>query len=299
MATRQADTARGSQPLGPALSRALAWGASSLGVLLLLAVFLEPYLLASPTGGVAATFLLAIQLVLASTGLKLLGAGLLGLAAFLALCVRRWTRACGEDHPRTCKRLQLWTLLTLAFSGGFVLARGFVLAGSFSLAGGLPLDAMFWPGEVWVNGYHLHHFFLGATLLAAAGAIGLLVPGTDRRWLAILYGVGLGIFVDEVGLLLSWGDYYAHATWFVAVGILALLLAGTLSTWSTALRRTATRSEADLSATEQGLEADCSPVVGLDPAAAPVPIPAPARARGSASSAGRQAEGSFDPNRRL
>lgn len=36
-----------------------------------------------------------------------------------------------------------------------------------------------------------------------------------------MYGIGMGLFMDEIGLLLSWGDYWSSTTY-----IMVLLLAG-------------------------------------------------------------------------
>ena len=71
-------------------------------------------------------------------------------------------------------------------------------------------------------GYHIHHLFIGIFLIALAGW--LSITGRSRLTrgeLAIIYGIGLGLFMDEVGLLLSWGDYWSATTY-----ILSLLLAG-------------------------------------------------------------------------
>ena len=71
-------------------------------------------------------------------------------------------------------------------------------------------------------GYHIHHLFIGIFLIALAGW--LSITGKSRfnsGELAIMYGIGLGLFMDEVGMLLSWGDYWSTTTY-----ILSLLLAG-------------------------------------------------------------------------
>ena len=55
-----------------------------------------------------------------------------------------------------------------------------------------------------IGRYHIHHFYYGIALMAAAGWIALI---SDRQRLklfaALLLGTGLGIIVDEAGLLLT------------------------------------------------------------------------------------------------
>ncbi|GAB6138197.1 hypothetical protein [Halanaerobaculum tunisiense] len=48
-------------------------------------------------------------------------------------------------------------------------------------------------------------------------------PQIKRDWAALLYGTGLGLFMDEIGLLLTWGNYYSGLTY-----LLTLLLGGIL-----------------------------------------------------------------------
>ena len=37
-------------------------------------------------------------------------------------------------------------------------------------------------------------------------------------------GVGLGLFLDEIGLLLTWGDYYSNTSYIVSLFVLGLFL---------------------------------------------------------------------------
>ncbi len=71
-------------------------------------------------------------------------------------------------------------------------------------------------------GYHIHHLYIGIALIALAGWFSITrTEFLDRRDNALIYGVGLGLFMDEIGLLLSWGDYW-HSTTY----LLSLLLGG-------------------------------------------------------------------------
>ncbi|MFW6229740.1 MAG: hypothetical protein ACOC4L_02020 [Halanaerobium sp.] len=71
-------------------------------------------------------------------------------------------------------------------------------------------------------GYHIHHLYIGIVLIALAGWFSITrTKFIDRRDNALMYGIGLGLFMDEIGLLLSWGDYW-HSTTY----LLSLLLGG-------------------------------------------------------------------------
>ncbi len=61
---------------------------------------------------------------------------------------------------------------------------------------------------------HIHHFNYGLALLLAV-SLALLFPHTRRHLspLAAVYGFGLGLFVDEIGLVISLSpDYYQAAS---------------------------------------------------------------------------------------
>ncbi len=80
------------------------------------------------------------------------------------------------------------------------------------------------------QGIHFHHFWYGIAMISAAGWLGI-VSRTDRfdRTLALVYGLGAGFIGDEIGLLLTFGDYRSELTYLFFVGaasfiILALLL---------------------------------------------------------------------------
>lgn len=57
---------------------------------------------------------------------------------------------------------------------------------------------------VYIRGYHIHHFYFGTVALVLGGILGIL--STERQKLKIasaLVGVGMGLFADEIGLLLN------------------------------------------------------------------------------------------------
>ena len=74
-------------------------------------------------------------------------------------------------------------------------------------------------------GYHIHHFYFGVFLMGLAGwwaIVGSRDIGKDK--LALLFGTGLGLFMDEIGLLLTWGDYTSSLSYLLGVFVLALFL---------------------------------------------------------------------------
>lgn len=88
-------------------------------------------------------------------------------------------------HPRK----QLLNLLLLAFLISFSLAR------TYSLSFGKSL---------YILGFQVHHFYFGMLTLSVGGVIGLLVRSQKiLRVASVLIGVGIGLFADEIGLLLN------------------------------------------------------------------------------------------------
>lgn len=217
------------------VSQALAWVAIAGGVTLLVGAFLEPQWLIRlfldhlPGGLFWLIDLLDIQ---ATTVLGLYGGALtlVAVGVFVAVQRRQWA---DEDRLAALREhLSLRFLVAVSFVIGFVGARAVVIMGGLAgdstpsrAAESLPI------GEIWLQGYHIHHFFFGFAALVLVGWLALFYPSLDRRWLAILYGLGMGIFVDEIGLLVTWGEYYARSTWFVAALFLSIVVAGMVWTW--------------------------------------------------------------------
>jgi hypothetical protein len=82
------------------------------------------------------------------------------------------------------------------------------------------------------GGIHFHHFWYGLVMVAVAGWLGIVYnrPKFDRTY-AVVFGLGGGLIGDEVGLLLTFGDYDSSLTFFffvivVTVGTMSLLLIG-------------------------------------------------------------------------
>lgn len=109
-------------------------------------------------------------------------------------------------------RPNLSTLAIVSFVGAFLVARAFTTL---------------YPNMVLVgSGFHIHHFWYGIALLAAGGWLGISYQseGVDRL-AAILFGAGGGLVGDEVGLLLTLGDYWSGITFTVVVTFVALVSA--------------------------------------------------------------------------
>ena len=74
-------------------------------------------------------------------------------------------------------------------------------------------------------GYHIHHFYFGIFMIAIAGWLAIIgnnIIGRAKQ--AVLYGAGLGLLMDEIGLLLTWGDYYSGLTYLLSLFLLGIFL---------------------------------------------------------------------------
>jgi hypothetical protein len=108
-------------------------------------------------------------------------------------------------------RAHLATIALLSFIFSFIAARTFTT---------------FYPSIVLVsNGIHIHHFWFGIALLAIAGWLGISYDDKETSIVAsILYGAGGGLIVDEVGLLLTFGNYWTGLTYAFLVVFLAFIV---------------------------------------------------------------------------
>ncbi len=124
-------------------------------------------------------------------------------------------------------------IITLTFLAGFIFIRLAVfLAGSAETSfaeaakiGDMPEVYFHIGSNIILFGYHIHHFYFGFGLVALAAWFAL--TGTDffsRQMLAGFYGFGLGLFMDEIGLLLTWGDYYSRLSYLLSVLLVAIFL---------------------------------------------------------------------------
>jgi hypothetical protein len=97
-------------------------------------------------------------------------------------------------------------LLTLI---GFVSAFGFIrLSTRLMRSPHVP----WWPGSiVSEDGVHVHHLFFGIVLMMVTGGLSFAAGETNGPWYAIyavLFGIGLGLTIDEYALWLHLDDVY-------------------------------------------------------------------------------------------
>jgi len=111
--------------------------------------------------------------------------------------------------------LELQFIITISFLIAFTASRAIVVLSGESK-----------PSlELWIGNYHIHHFFLGILLLSLSGWMGLV--GNQKKYKyssAILYGGGLGLLIDEIGLLLTWGNYWAKQSYVFGVIVIFIFL---------------------------------------------------------------------------
>ncbi len=114
------------------------------------------------------------------------------------------------------KRKEVPFLILIAFLLSFIVARIYVYLLVPGWAG-----ADIFPFE----DYIIHHFYYGIALVMIAGWLSIVHRDRNiERLSAILYGLGLGIFFDEIGLLLTeFTDYWTGITYTFVV-ILSLLM---------------------------------------------------------------------------
>ena len=90
-------------------------------------------------------------------------------------------------------------------------------------AGALPETQFYIGSNIILFGYHIHHFYFGFLLLCIGGWLAIVGSKRfSRTHAALLYGAGLGLFLDEIGLLLTWGDYHSSLTYIWCLVVLAL-----------------------------------------------------------------------------
>jgi len=120
-----------------------------------------------------------------------------------------------REVPRTIFRHGLAFYGTTAFIAAFLGAR---------------LFATLNPTVVVVhNGIHFHHFWYGLAMVVGAGWLGIALSNERlSRNLAIVFGLGAGLIGDEVGLLLTFGDYTSNLTEIFFVAAIGFIILATL-----------------------------------------------------------------------
>ncbi len=86
----------------------------------------------------------------------------------------------------------------------FVLSFGIVRATTYGVRHGIPPFR-----DVSIGGRHIHHFIPGLVLAFLSGSAALLTKGEHYEpYLAIPFGIGMGLVFDESALLLELQDVY-------------------------------------------------------------------------------------------
>jgi hypothetical protein len=92
------------------------------------------------------------------------------------------------------------------FFVAFLLSWGFIRTSAHLIRA----QVSWWPGNVSVGGTHIHHLVWGILLLLTAGYVGVAVQ-PDSPWheiVAVLFGIGTGLTLDEFALWLNLRDVY-------------------------------------------------------------------------------------------
>lgn len=101
------------------------------------------------------------------------------------------------DHDR-----QAIFLLLVGFIGAFLFIRTSARLGR---------STTWWPGSVVTDdGVHLHHLVWGICTMMAAGVLGFALQGVSPwvELMAVLFGIGMGLTIDEFALWVYLKDVY-------------------------------------------------------------------------------------------
>jgi len=119
------------------------------------------------------------------------------------------------NRLRAASKPNLSFIMLVSFLGSFAVTRVFT---------------SFFPSTVLiVQGFHIHHFWYGLALLTIGGWLGINYRDDQtERIAAIIFGIGGGLVGDEIGLLLTFGDYYSGITYTFVISLLAFTFMATL-----------------------------------------------------------------------
>jgi hypothetical protein len=100
----------------------------------------------------------------------------------------------------TGKQPELFLLLAFLLSFGFIRTSAHMIRA----------QVRWWPGNVQVGGTHVHHLVWGILTMLIVGyaAIAFAPDSPLREVLAVLFGVGAGLTMDEFALWLHLEDVY-------------------------------------------------------------------------------------------
>jgi hypothetical protein len=98
-----------------------------------------------------------------------------------------------------------------------------------------------WPGSIETSGVHVHHLVIGIALMVVAGftTFALEADGTLMAAMAICFGIGVGLTIDEFALWLYLEDVYwaregrSSVDVAIVVAVLGLLILNTSGPFDT------------------------------------------------------------------
>jgi hypothetical protein len=92
------------------------------------------------------------------------------------------------------------------FFVSFLVTFGFIRTSAHMIRA----QVRWWPGNVNVGGTHIHHLVWGIVLMMVTGYVGVAVapPSPWHEIVAVLFGVGTGLALDEFALWLDLKDVY-------------------------------------------------------------------------------------------
>jgi hypothetical protein len=100
----------------------------------------------------------------------------------------------------TGKQPELFLLLAFLASFAFIRTSAHMIRA----------QVKWWPGNVSVGGTHVHHLVWGIIAILVTGYVAIAIaPGSPlREILAVLFGIGAGLTLDEFALWLNLQDVY-------------------------------------------------------------------------------------------
>jgi len=118
-------------------------------------------------------------------------------------------------------------LLTGPFRHGLTFIATLAFLVSFF---GSRLFATLFPNAVVIQGgIHVHHFWYGLALMSASGWMGIAWRNERLyRLYALLYGLGAGFVGDEIGLLLTLGNYQSELTYQFFIAAMSFVIIASL-----------------------------------------------------------------------
>jgi hypothetical protein len=92
------------------------------------------------------------------------------------------------------------------FFVSFLVTFGFIRTSAHMIRA----QVSWWPGNVTVGGTHIHHLVWGIVTVMVTGYIGVTIepPSPWQEIIAVLFGIGTGLALDEFALWLDLKDVY-------------------------------------------------------------------------------------------